>query len=59
MECLITDLETILPGCKPRSGGVIHFGILLWLSLLLNDIFIVYTVSQGEVRDAGVEPWYL
>lgn len=57
MQCLIRDLETILPGCEPHSRGILCFGILLWFLILLKDFFCVYTVFQGEMQDAGVELW--
>lgn len=40
-QCFLTDLETVPPGCKPHSGGVICFGVLLWLSLLSKDFFFI------------------
>lgn len=48
--CLITDLETILPGCEPHNGGVICFGFLLWFSLLLKDIFWSMLFSEVECK---------
>lgn len=52
-QCFLTDLETVPPGCKPHSGGVICFGVLLWLSLLLRDIFFCILFSKVRCKMQG------
>ena len=50
MQCLITDLGTMLSGCELHSGHVICFGILLWFSLLLKDGFLFILFSKVRCK---------
>lgn len=51
-QSLITGLETMLSGCEPNS--------MLWYFAVVFsfvDIFLMYTLLQGEMQDAEVELW--